>query len=80
MEISGASSGKFDKNGNPAANGIPEHGKRLVTSYKSGQSLIVLGLNKGDRVVIFSESRPRWDHRDQAIQACGHRRSSVVQL
>jgi len=33
--------------------------------------LIVLGLKKGDRIVIFSESRPRWIIADQAIQACG---------
>ena len=32
---------------------------------------MVLGLNKGDRIVIFSESRPRWIIADQAIQACG---------
>jgi len=35
------------------------------------KGLIVLGLNKGDRIVIFAESRPRWIIADQAIQACG---------
>ncbi len=35
------------------------------------RGLASLGLNKGDRCVIFAESRPEWIIADQAIQACG---------
>ncbi len=35
------------------------------------RGLVKLGLKKGDRAAIFSESRPRWIISDQAIQACG---------
>jgi long-chain acyl-CoA synthetase len=34
------------------------------------RGLIALGIKKGDKVVIYSESRPRWVIADQAIQAC----------
>ena len=55
-----------------AINGIREHGKETRDEIISlAKGLMVLGLNKGDRVVIFSESRPRWIIADQAIQACG---------
>ena len=34
------------------------------------RGLITLGVKKGDKVVIYSESRPRWIIADQAVQAC----------
>jgi len=34
------------------------------------KGLIALGIKKGDKVVIYSESRPRWIIADQAVQAC----------
>lgn len=34
------------------------------------RGLIALGIKKGDKVVIYSESRPRWIIADQAVQAC----------
>jgi len=33
-----------------------------------GAGLIELGINKGDRIAIFAENRPRWAIADQAIQ------------
>ncbi|HHO74918.1 MAG TPA: hypothetical protein ENN05_00615, partial [Deltaproteobacteria bacterium] len=33
--------------------------------------MIDLGVDRGDRVVVIAESRPRWIIADQAIQACG---------
>ncbi len=64
--------GKFDIQGDPAA------AWRSIT-WREAQDevmdlaagLLVLGLHKGDRAAIFSESRPRWIIADQAIQACG---------
>lgn len=35
------------------------------------RGLSALGLSRGDRAVLFSESRPGWVMADQAIQACG---------
>lgn len=35
------------------------------------RGLTALGIKKGDKVVIYSESRPRWIIADQAVQACG---------
>jgi len=64
--------GKFDKDGRPTED------YRSITWKETrdqviefGKGLIVLGLNKGDRVAIFAEDRPRWIIADQAIQACG---------
>jgi long-chain acyl-CoA synthetase len=39
--------------------------------FSLARGLRALGLNRGDRAVIYSESRPRWIISDQAIQACG---------
>lgn len=64
--------GKFDKQGNSISTWRSITWKEAqdeVIDLASG--LIELGLNKGDRAVIFSESRPRWIIADQAIQACG---------
>ncbi len=35
------------------------------------RGLMALGVKKGDRIVMYAESRPRWVIADQAIQACG---------
>lgn len=34
------------------------------------RGLMALGIKKNDKVVIYSESRPRWIIADQAVQAC----------
>src|SRR5664280_1963142 len=64
--------GKFDKNGNPSNEWHSRTWKETRDeAIALAKGLMVLGLNKGDRIVIFSESRPRWIIADQAIQACG---------
>jgi len=63
---------KFDKNGNPCNQWHSRTWKETRDEVIDlAKGLMVLGLSKGDRVVIFSESRPRWIIADQAIQACG---------
>ncbi|MBN1365375.1 MAG: long-chain fatty acid--CoA ligase [Syntrophaceae bacterium] len=63
---------KFDKNGNPSSQWHSRTWKETRDeAIALAKGLIALGLNKGDRAVIFSESRPRWIIADQAIQACG---------
>ncbi|MFZ1981235.1 MAG: long-chain fatty acid--CoA ligase [Smithella sp.] len=63
---------KFDKNGNPSNQWHSRTWKETRDEIIClAKGLMILGLNKGDRVVIFSESRPRWIIADQAIQACG---------
>lgn len=64
--------GKFDKNGDPISTWRSITWKEAqdeVFDFASG--LMFLGLSKGDRAAIFSESRPRWIIADQAIQSCG---------
>ena len=64
--------GKFDKQGDPAKTWRSITWKEAqdeVMDFASG--LLVLGLKKGDRAAIFSESRPRWIIADQALQVCG---------
>ncbi len=64
--------GKFDADGSPSETYsfiTWEQARNEVISLARG--LRALGLGKGDRAVIFSESRPRWIIADQAIQACG---------
>ncbi len=64
--------GKFDKEGRPTPTWRSITWKETqdeVIDFASG--LIVLGLNKGDRAAIFSETRPRWIISDQALQVCG---------
>ncbi len=64
--------GKFDKNGNPSSEWHSRTWKETRDeAIGLAKGLMVLGLKKGDRIVIFSESRPRWIIADQAIQACG---------
>lgn len=64
--------GKFDRNGDPSSSWHSrtwKHARDEALDLAKG--LIALGVTKGDRVVIFAESRPRWIIADQAIQACG---------
>ena len=64
--------GKFDVEGLASSDWHSRNWKETRDeAINIAKGLIVLGLNKGDRVVIFSESRPRWIIADQAIQACG---------
>jgi long-chain acyl-CoA synthetase len=63
---------KLDKNGDPSSEWHSRTWKETRDeAIGLAKGLIVLGLKKGDRIVIFSESRPRWIIADQAIQACG---------
>lgn len=63
---------KFDMNGDPSSQWHSRTWKDTRDeAIGLAKGLMVLGLNKGDRAVIFSESRPRWVIADQAIQACG---------
>jgi long-chain acyl-CoA synthetase len=62
---------KFDKNGNQSSQWHSRTWKETRDeAIGLAKGLMVLGLKKGDRIVIFSESRPRWIIADQAIQAC----------
>jgi long-chain acyl-CoA synthetase len=64
--------GKFDEYGKPITTFRKttwRQARRQVLDLARG--LASLGLNKGDRCVIFAESRPEWVIADQAIQACG---------
>lgn len=64
--------GRFDGNGDPTSDF-----RSLTWKEARGQSLelasglMALGIERGDKVAIFSESRPRWVIADQAIQAAG---------
>ena len=63
---------KLDKNGNPSSEWHSRTWKETRDeAIALAKGLMVLGLKKGDRIVIFSESRPRWIISDQAVQACG---------
>ena len=63
---------KFDIDGNPSSQWHSRTWKQTRDEAMDlAKGLMVLGVNKGDRVVMFSESRPRWIIADQAIQACG---------
>lgn len=63
---------KFDRDGNPSSQWFSRTWKETRDeAIGLAKGLIVLGLKKGDRIVVFSESRPRWIIADQAIQACG---------
>ena len=64
--------GKFDEYGAPISSWRSITWKQAeedVFDFAAG--LIVLGLKRGERAAIYSESRPRWIITDQAIQACG---------
>lgn len=63
---------RFDRQGRPIDSFVSrtwEETKEEVIAVARG--LIALGVNPGDRVAIFSESRPRWIISDLAIQTCG---------
>jgi len=64
--------GKFDDEGKPASSYHLLTWKDVrdqVVEFAGG--LLSFGAKKGDRVALFSESRPRWIIADQAIQAAG---------
>ncbi|HPC46672.1 MAG TPA: AMP-binding protein, partial [Deltaproteobacteria bacterium] len=64
--------GTYDEHGHPT------DGFRSITWAQArrqildlARGLAWLGLEPGDRCIIFSESRPEWIIADQAVQACG---------
>ncbi|HVN72332.1 MAG TPA: long-chain fatty acid--CoA ligase [Desulfomonilia bacterium] len=64
--------GRFDGNGDPVSDFRAitwGETRRQCLEFASG--LMALGVKQGDKVAIFSESRPRWIIADQAIQAAG---------
>lgn len=64
--------GKFDREGRPSERFSSMTWKEArEEAIDLAKGLIALGVVRGDRVVIFSESTPRWIIADQAIQACG---------
>jgi long-chain acyl-CoA synthetase len=64
--------GRFDATGRPSDTYSSRTWKDARDEVLSlARGLRALGLNNGDRAVIFSESRPRWIIADQAIQSCG---------
>jgi len=63
---------RFDKDGRPIDHFISRSWKDTRDEVIGlARGLMALGVKRGDRVIIFSESRPRWIIADQAIQACG---------
>lgn len=64
--------GRFDSNGDPADDFRTLSWKETRRqSLELASGLKALGVKRGDKVAIFSESRPRWVIADQAIQAVG---------
>lgn len=64
--------GRFDANGDPADDFHSitwAETRRQVLEFASG--LMAIGIERGDKVAVFSESRPRWIIADQAIQVAG---------
>jgi long-chain acyl-CoA synthetase len=63
---------RFDRNGDPV-NDFQSlaWGETRRQSLELASGLMALGVSRGDKVAIFSESRPRWIIADQAILACG---------
>lgn len=63
---------KFDQDGRPTEPFTSRTwGQTREEVIALARGLIALGVARGDRVVIFSESRPSWVIADQAVQACG---------
>jgi long-chain acyl-CoA synthetase len=63
--------GRFDADGRPSAafrSRTWKQAREEVLALTRG--LIALGIQKDDKVAIYSESRPRWIIADQAVQAC----------
>jgi long-chain acyl-CoA synthetase len=64
--------GRFDHNGDPTGDFRSlTWGETRRQTLEFAAGLMALGINRGDKVAIFSESRPRWIIADQAIQAVG---------
>ncbi|MFY9399233.1 MAG: long-chain fatty acid--CoA ligase [Desulfomonilia bacterium] len=64
--------GRFDGNGDPTDDfRTTTWGQARQQVFEFASGLKALGLTWGDKVAIFSESRPRWVIADQAIQAVG---------
>jgi long-chain acyl-CoA synthetase len=63
--------GRFDAEGNSSEKFSSRTWKQTRDEVIAmARGLIALGIKKGDKVVIYSESRPRWIIADQALQAC----------
>ncbi len=64
--------GRFDANGDPTDDfRTLTWGETRQQVLELASGLMALGIGRGDKVAIFSESRPRWVIADQAIQAVG---------
>jgi len=64
--------GRFDGNGDPTNDFRTitwREARQMSLEFAAG--LTALGIRRGDKVAIFSESRPRWIIADQGIQAAG---------
>jgi long-chain acyl-CoA synthetase len=62
---------KFDEKGRPSTDYQSMTWKQARDQVMDlARGFAAIGLAKGDRAVIFSESRPGWVVADQAIQAC----------
>ncbi len=63
--------GRFDAEGNSSETFNSRTWKQTRDeAIALARGLFALGIKKGDKVVIYSESRPRWIIADQAVQAC----------
>ncbi|MFY9396997.1 MAG: long-chain fatty acid--CoA ligase [Desulfomonilia bacterium] len=64
--------GRFDENGDPTSDFRSITWKEAQRqSFELASGLKALGLKRGEKVAIFSESRPRWVISAQAIQILG---------
>ena len=64
--------GRFDSEGRPSDHFSFRTWKQVKEEIIDlARGLIALGIKKGYKIVLYSESRPRWIIADQAIQACG---------
>jgi long-chain acyl-CoA synthetase len=62
---------KYDEDGRPAGDYRSMSWRQTRGRVMDlARGMAALGLSRGDRAVIFSESRPGWVIADQAIQAC----------
>ena len=64
--------GRFDGRGDPVSEfQTITWGETRRLSLELASGLTALGVSRGDKIAIFSESRPRWIIADQAILAIG---------